>query len=193
MKNKGFAPLVILLVLLIAALMGIAYLVGSKGILSNKIPLVSYSSPPPSSTSDPTANWKTYTNTTFGFQLKYPDNWFSENCGPGEALLLRPKVKPVCEGEPYEPIQFFSSEEIKSEDEFIKSWLPQFKSTPQQATVTTVKYTKYLVEKVEPAPGPEKLILIRVPLTKGTFKIYVNDLQYETVADQIISTFKFTK
>ena len=29
----------------------------------------------PQPTIDPTANWKTYTNTTYGFSLKYPHDW----------------------------------------------------------------------------------------------------------------------
>lgn len=36
-------------------------------------------SPCPSPTPDPTANWKTYTNTEFGFSFKYPDNYRVED------------------------------------------------------------------------------------------------------------------
>ncbi len=32
-------------------------------------------SPTPSATADPTAGWKTYTNTKYKFSIKYPNNW----------------------------------------------------------------------------------------------------------------------
>lgn len=36
------------------------------------------SSPSVSTTADPTANWKTYTNTKYGFSFKYPKDWVIE-------------------------------------------------------------------------------------------------------------------
>lgn len=38
----------------------------------------------PSPTTDPTANWKTYTNTTHGFSFKYPSDWILNSEGDGD-------------------------------------------------------------------------------------------------------------
>lgn len=43
-------------------------------------------SPSQQATSDETANWKTYRNDQYGFELKYPDNWSVTKRGLGEAI-----------------------------------------------------------------------------------------------------------
>lgn len=67
-NNSGFAP-VLFLVLLLAVLGGIGgyYLWQQKG--SVKV------LPTPTSTADPTASWKTYTNEKYKFSIKYPQDW----------------------------------------------------------------------------------------------------------------------
>lgn len=75
MRQKGFAPIIILLVIFALGLLG--YLAFTKGYLSVNLPKPSASVVPtvipgPSNTPDPTANWKTYTNTDVGFTFKYP-------------------------------------------------------------------------------------------------------------------------
>src|SRR5258706_1735780 len=52
--------------------MGVAYLAGSRALVTNLTPSVSYS-PSPSPTSDPTVGWKTYSNSKYKFSFKYPD------------------------------------------------------------------------------------------------------------------------
>ena len=76
MKQKGFAPIIIILVI---ALIGAgAYFLGTKNILKfPSFPLSPTLSPSPTPTPDPTANWKTYTANEFTF--KYPVNWFIED------------------------------------------------------------------------------------------------------------------
>jgi hypothetical protein len=46
--------------------------------------------PGPVSTADPTANWKTYTNSEYGFQIKYPDSYqiVSDNYGWPKAIFM---------------------------------------------------------------------------------------------------------
>jgi hypothetical protein len=142
-------------------------------------------------TQDETANWKTYTNTKFGFSVKYPNSWFSNSCGSDQTLILDPSSSIVCETEPYNPIVLVANDDSREVSEIAKGWLPDFKITPLESVPITAKNSKYLVEKVQPAPGPEKLIIIYFPIKKGTFIIYVNNIQYGKVADQILSTFRF--
>jgi len=68
--RQGFAQIFIIIILL-ALIGGVLYI----GFKQAKITPILTQSPVPttiSSTSDPTANWKTYTNTKFGFEIKLP-------------------------------------------------------------------------------------------------------------------------
>ena len=68
-KQKGFAP--ILIILVIAVIAAGAYFLGTKNIL--KLPTFPLSpSLSPSPTTDPTANWKILNNTAYSYSLKYP-------------------------------------------------------------------------------------------------------------------------
>ncbi len=51
---------------------------------------------PPSSSSDPTANWKTYTDGVFGYSIKYPEDWECNVIGEplynyGSLVTFRPQ------------------------------------------------------------------------------------------------------
>lgn len=73
MKQKGFAtPILILVALLILGGLSGAYFLGKSS--APKTPVQSTVTPKsqPTQTADETANWKTYTNTKYGFSFKYP-------------------------------------------------------------------------------------------------------------------------
>lgn len=76
MNQKGLAP--ILAVLLIGiTLVGAGYLVYSEKIaLPQTKPVQQTTQQTPSFISDETANWKTYTNTKYGYSIKYPNAWY---------------------------------------------------------------------------------------------------------------------
>ena len=68
--ERGFAGIIILLIVL-AGISGLGYLV-----LRNKtIPIMPNSSPTPTNTTDPTANWKTYAVKDEKVSFKYPETW----------------------------------------------------------------------------------------------------------------------
>jgi hypothetical protein len=79
-RQKGFAPILVILLVLIA--IGGAYYLGTKkgNILpvSTQTPvsvatnISTQASPTAKPSADPTASWKTYTNAEFGFSVKYP-------------------------------------------------------------------------------------------------------------------------
>jgi hypothetical protein len=74
MKQKGFAPIIILILLV---LVGGAYYFGitkNKTVPSLVVPVQPSSSPVAQPIADPTANWKTYTNKEYGFTVKYPSD-----------------------------------------------------------------------------------------------------------------------
>jgi len=69
MKQKGFTPL---LIILLVVILGVVGYFGYKNYqLKTQAPSVSTTNPTPIDMS----NWKTYNDTTFGFNLSYPDNW----------------------------------------------------------------------------------------------------------------------
>jgi len=76
MNQKGLIP--ILIVLIIAALVG-GYLIYQKQTKSTSTPSSQQTIQISPSPVDSTANWKTYTNTKYNFQLKYPLDWNVES------------------------------------------------------------------------------------------------------------------
>lgn len=69
---KRILPIAAAVVLLIA-IVGGTYLLGTK---KNNSKTISQVTPTvtPTPTTDPAANWKTYTNTKYGYSIKYPDD-----------------------------------------------------------------------------------------------------------------------
>src|SRR5205809_683958 len=79
-------PLTIIAALTIAVISGTGgYMLGTrigKSIApmqpTRSIPIPTISQPPspsPTSTLDPSLNWKTYKNTKYGYSIKYPQDW----------------------------------------------------------------------------------------------------------------------
>lgn len=192
-KPKSKLPLVLVVIVLLV-MVGVGGIVLGKYLSGSKTsetvqPVVTVTTTTPTPTADPTANWKTYTNAKYNFSVKYPDSWFSNDCGfTDTVLLLNPKGKPVCETEPYDSIIF------NMKPVYVESYTaPDYKVTMEEEKTTPIKYSKFLIEKLQPASGPDKFLVLRALLPGGgMFTITVNDLQYEPVADQIFSTFKFT-
>lgn len=70
--QKGFAPIIVIIgILVIAALTGGAYYLGTQKPPA-PTPVINQRSKATPTTVDETADWKTYTNTLIGFALKYP-------------------------------------------------------------------------------------------------------------------------
>lgn len=72
--QKGFAPLVI--IILIALALG-GYLVYQKQFKSVVVPQPASQPSPVPAISDDITNWKTYINSEYKYQLQYPKNWNS--------------------------------------------------------------------------------------------------------------------
>ena len=79
MRQKGFSPLIIILVI---AILGVVGYFAYKNYISPKGTILGPYSPSPIDTATPnlTANWKTYTNDTYGFSFEYPGDYsYSES------------------------------------------------------------------------------------------------------------------
>ncbi len=83
MSQRGFAPVLILVGLLVLAAIGgvIWFNYSNIQIKTTQNPITTSQNLQaiPSSTSDETTNWQTYTNSTGAFTLKYPPTWVLEN------------------------------------------------------------------------------------------------------------------
>ena len=88
MKNqqKGFIEIVLIGVIVVLLAIGgyFAFRKNSAPVVEqptpNPAPIVTQTNTPVTTpaTADETANWKTYTNSQYGFELKYPSTWLSK-------------------------------------------------------------------------------------------------------------------
>ncbi len=79
-NSSGFIQ--ILLILVVIAVV-VVFVIGKNKLGS----VVTVGSPVPSATDDSTANWKTYSNSEFGYSLKYPSNLQIKELPSGIQLL----------------------------------------------------------------------------------------------------------
>lgn len=148
---------------------------------------------------DETANWKLYINNKYGFQLKYPSQWYSCNLNKEDNLFLLDQQNKICDengvmppGDRSYPIHVYVETGIKNKAEFISSWQKNnFKATPQSNLNLPLNSTSYSLEKIQAAPGPDGMVMILTPLKGNTIIIQVNDLSLTNDAYQILSTFRF--
>ena len=127
---------------------------------------------------DQTANWKTYNNSTYGYEVKYPNNWkvsgsgasvnFMEIGGQDVSLSFFVYDKSINEAEALLPLFSVPGRNIDSRT---------------NVTISGINWVKLVVEKNQIAQ-----------LTYYNGKTYaVQYSTFENVSPQILSTFKFTK
>lgn len=73
-KPKG-NRVVALMVIIVVLLLGAVGILGYQNLQLQKQLISLQPTPSPSATSDPTADWKTYTSQDYGFELRYPTDW----------------------------------------------------------------------------------------------------------------------
>src|SRR3989344_2592000 len=80
MNQKGFANIVLIVVIVVIVAVGGYFMFVRKSapIVQQPTPTTTQTNTPVSPTPTPqgeTANWKTYRDTTYGFEMKYPSGW----------------------------------------------------------------------------------------------------------------------
>ena len=176
-------------------------------------PSVSPSTVTPTPTSDLTANWKTYTNTEYGYSIKYPPNWIYEeetregSLGLGFEIHLKPVLKPDLP----KPINYVPAvtlsihENNKTLEDIMKKGNCNTPDNciPYEETIDLL-VGGYPAKMVSP---PDILPTDRVFLKKDNFLfsfLVLLDKSYEDnygltvekkreIFNQILSTFKFTQ
>lgn len=87
MDQKGFISIILtLFILAVAAVAGYSYLGENLSQISLPAPKALVT-PAPTNTKE-TANWKTYTNSKYGYSIKYPSQWNTNSPPSGPGILI---------------------------------------------------------------------------------------------------------
>ena len=196
MKNnqKSFTSLILIGAIVVLIALG-GYFVWSKKsepITQKQTPEVTQTETSITTSKDETANWKTYTNSDYGFELKYPQDW---------------KFVPIFERKPdFFRVEFFSPNTLKFDDilimvqpilavgnleKYIKGSKEVLPDSIQEYFLDGVKGYKYLIL------GLNDYYTILVENRNRGYNIVVKNTSDENkltkIKSQILSTFKFTK
>jgi hypothetical protein len=169
-------------------------------------------SPISTSTPDVTASWKTYTNTKYGYSIKYPTEGESGLtffiCEEGKEYNYRdykirysqPFDLIALEKEgitvPCGPMDSYYTIEVRAQSgkPLGTNELESFESATslkEQIAVDGINGIKATFTKTRPAPVPDKWIEILVFKNGRRYHLILSDMTYEEIFDQILSTFKF--
>jgi hypothetical protein len=203
MKQKGFTPIIILILLVLVGI-GLYYF-GTKNKQSlpsngKTVPVASVqpsSNPVIETTSDPaTANWKTYTDENYKFSFKYPSDW-KINCPALPTTNWYDRN--ICDI--ISPKAFAESGEVSNGSYFI---VGVSKPNPNYSSFNQfLEYSKqygYVYENKQINNIDGKLATIKGKETNYIFERNGNYINItwlysdnSKMVDQILSTFQFTK
>jgi hypothetical protein len=140
-------------------------------------------------TADPTAGWKTYTNSTYGFSFKYPSSWTGSNSGNNSDGVVFSWTADDQDG-------MFNGLALTVSTKSIDSLSLSSVATKTQSTVGGLTWTvvNYPASETEHTPNSVSY------LTTKNGKTYVLNNQIvsgdsnatKATLDNIISTFQFT-
>ncbi len=137
----------------------------------------------PLATPDPTADWKTYTNTKYGYSFKYSGEFELKNIS-GESITVPQNTSGVYLVKKSYPDYANRVLEVQYLDIFV----PPVGWTSANVVVGGQNAKRYMFVGGD---ATIKFDIYQVPLTSGGIEIMVNKQMLEDI-DQILSTFKFT-
>lgn len=156
--------------------------------------------PSPTSTIDPTANWKTYTNTKYGYTLMYPQEWQILTPGLSDATTSSlPTINSPCEL----TTELVCSQIVVNINEKLEApntisnktntKLDNKDATAFQISQPNVNGNGMLRYAVETKQNNYTYTITYSETQKdGHFITDMNDWKNKKIFDQILSTFKFT-
>ncbi|MDO8551463.1 MAG: PsbP-related protein [bacterium] len=175
-SNKGFTSIILILFILVAVGIGGWYFLNQSSFKS----LITTTTPTP--THDPTANWKTYTNTKYGYSIKYPKDWDVQEFPAVDAYL---------------EVTSFNPDKVTDR---LTAIIVTVSSNPYEKELSgyegaaIVKVGDFTArEETGGAPPGSTDVHLRVVAPLGTKSIvFESNTGYEKIFDQVLSTFKFT-
>ena len=193
MRQKGFAPIIILILLVLVAF-GAYYF----GTIKNKTILSPTASVQPSTipSSDSTVNWKTYIDSGHNYSFKYPSSYVLGQHLTGDGVTL---AKPASVGIQDLVIDFnpnYTKADLGTFTNDRRNSLLQVGTANNIDTTTlsgiTVKHYYSCGEKCgdDYFVGIDPNYILEIEVLYSSKDVI---LQYKPLADQILSTFKFTE
>lgn len=142
-----------------------------------------------SSTPDPTADWETYTNTEYGYSIKFPER-FTTQLNEADALVREatPTARALYIYEKGEE-ESYLNRYVDISYYQVKPSYPETDWVTQEVTVNGIK-----AQKLSPKSPNAKfeVYIIELPSIVGVLEIYVSsDNAKKDEATQILSTFEF--
>jgi hypothetical protein len=207
-KQKGFARILIVIILAIIGIAAAYYFGTQKG---NVLPTPTQTptsvatnsptqiAPTVKPTVDLTANWKTYTNQSENYVVKYPPALSRLIC-PGEETQLflvtngngvDPVQAPTCARGGRYPIEIATSN--KEGTALVSN--SDYKVDKESVTIAGIQAIEYTSNRILPAtsPGEEWFIDVIFSNNGKSYDFYTRDKSLQTTFDQMLSTFKFTQ
>lgn len=188
-KSKGI--LWIGIVLMALALVGVgAYHLGSQK-NANTITSEPVQTQTPTSTPDPTASWKVFSDADLGFSLKIPQDWEVREITPNLQIEIGPIASPsesIILGYTNSlPGSALSVEELRNTGfEVSESMMSIDGKTISRKKVHTT------LAVISPESLDEYMDQVIIPMPNGLeIQLKIIELKYETIFNQILSTFKF--
>lgn len=194
--KKTSAALVVGVVLLVLSLASVAaYFAFQYYQLKSQLPSVDLPVVVPTASTDPTENWKIYTNSQFGFSFKYPQSWIVDTASIGKdantdvntssyIILHNPDAKDTGQKGYAEVIYITSA--VSS----LQLPMPTAQATEKIGSISFSKQSYPNGEEADQTPH------VRYWSSNSKYTFFLDAVgQYpiSVVQTQILSTFKFTE
>lgn len=207
--RKKFSLKIIILLIVILLVAGGVYAgmqIGRKQTASNEIVTdteitnIPVSKPTVVPTIDETANWKTYRNEKYGFEMKYPDNWIVNIADDSIRFQTFPEPSPGYGGFPGGKNDIQISLSVKANSEgldlekfFAKQSLGRIVKSKQSIVLGNISGIIATYDEEVGAGMSEVYSVANNFLIEGIVFCGSNDVKEKAISifDQILSTFKF--
>ena len=162
--------------------------------------------PTPTPTTDPTANWKTYTDENTHIQFKYPPNWYAQkNINSTFTVFLEDKPFQIIKGEfmtsiiiGLNELENTASGQKLYAEKTLEEGVERFKGLfdPKTVQITELTIAGKKAAKLSGLLGPgmlegEYFVSTLIQLKDKLLVVTLTKKSYEDVYNQILSTFKF--
>ena len=154
---------------------------------------------------DPTANWKTYTNTKYGYSIRYPKEWQSFEVKEGPEAGIRTDF---AESESFSEREYWVWTKVNNNPDGLsaKQWVDKLllQYSDQQAVIAGIKREKDSVadveaERVTGLPAMTEIVSVFIPKEKNIYEIVLQkgvgilSSENKDTFNLMLSTFRFSE